>query len=196
MLLIYQGMSELDDGWSLHMEPSPAPCEPQPTIADVRRRCLSKLLREAMLILDGEAPDEVPLQGDGWSLVGPATPKSARPEEAAAQLALSEEALSEEAATDSAPSSNVVAFPTPERSKRDALHTAMHEALEDAIAEGWNLAVDEDPTDTLELSNEEQAFFDAGDELATLPIAATTTRSEPEYEQRDGFWVRFWRKTA
>gem|GEM_PF-4488718 len=140
---------------------------------------LSALLREAMLILDGEAPDEVPLQGDGWSLIGPVEPKPAPAENGALHTTGHD---------------NVVPFPVPERTQRDELRVAIHEALEGAIADGWNLVDDEEPAPTLELSAEEQAFFDAGDALTTVPAA--TTHADPEPEQRKPFWVRFWRKTA
>lgn len=174
-------MSALDDGWCLDAEPTPEARESQPAIADEDQRRLSELLREAMLILDGEAPDEVPLHGDGWSLIGPVEPKPAP---------------AETTSPDATPRDNIVAFPVPEPTEHDALRDAIHDALEEAIADGWNLADDEEPTQTLELSAEEQAFFDAGDELTTLPITDATMPSEPELDQRGGFWSRFWRKTA
>lgn len=190
MLLHPMGMSALDDGWCLDAEPAPKSRDAQPAIADENQRRLSKLLREAMLILDGEAPDEVPLHGDGWSLIGPVEPKAkAEPEPEPAP------APSETASLDAAPRDNVVAFPVPETTEPDPLRMAIHDALEEALTDGWNLVDDEEPAATLELSAEEQAFFDAGDELSTQPVV-DATQFEPELDQRAGFWTRFWRKTA
>lgn len=150
---------------------------------------LSELLREAMLILDGEAPDEVPLSGEGWSLIGPVEPAPAPAEPVSPAVAV--------AMPDNVVALPGAALPVPEQCEQqpDVLRSAMHDALEEAIAEGWALDDDEAPSETLELSSEEQAFFDEGDALATLRVTGPAERFDPEPEP-EGFWTRFWRKTG
>jgi len=67
---------EVDDGWELEVsepEPDPGPEVEHRTGPYYRRREeeIGALLREALLILDGEAPEEIALAGDGWSLIDP-----------------------------------------------------------------------------------------------------------------------------
>jgi hypothetical protein len=176
-------MSAFEDGWSLDSESTPATPDP----VEAERQRLSDLLREAMLILDGVAPDEVPLSGEGWSLIGPVTSEPAPSEQVSPPPQEVPAAVHHD---------NVVAFPAPEQSQQDPLSSAIHDALEEAIAEGWALTDDEAPGETLELSTEEQAFFDAGDEFANMRVTGPAARLDPEPERPDGFWVRFWRKTA
>jgi hypothetical protein len=60
-------------------------------------------------------------------------------------------------------------------------------------ADGWMPADDEDPL--LELSDEERAFFRAGDELAKAPVR-TESFADLEVGPKPGFWQRFWRKAG
>ncbi len=58
---------DVDDGWTIEEHPSRSD-------RHLRRRdrqSLTKLLREALTILDGEPPREIALDGDGWSLIDP-----------------------------------------------------------------------------------------------------------------------------
>jgi hypothetical protein len=64
----------VDDGWGLQEERAPARTVTRPPV-DRDERHVTDLIRDALAILDGVAPDEVRLSGDGWSLVDPEAPR-------------------------------------------------------------------------------------------------------------------------
>jgi hypothetical protein len=172
-------MYTVDDGWVLEPE-----------------NPLKKLIREALILLEGEAPDDISLSGEGWSLENPAPAPAAEPSKPTLELApelVAEPEPVPEPALELAPVAEPVAEPQPEPSPSasDSFRDLMHAALDEAFADGWALADDSEAED---LSDEEEAFFAAGEAMAD---AMTTIECEVgTYREEPSFWQRLWRRSA
>jgi len=164
-------MSQIDDGWSLESAPTETASTRELT---ERGRSRLELIREALRILDGDAPEELELEGEGWSLLDPAAVAAAEPVVAA------------EEPTDSRPVEEETEGAEPV--SLGSLMVAMRGALDDALSDGWLLSQDED---SLTLTSEEEAFFAAGEQLAQ-----TSAPPEVEYADEPSRWKRLLRKTA
>lgn len=122
----------VDSGWDVEEEPR------RKTVTTTGGRSperLEQLIREALTILDGVEPDEVPLAGDGWSLVDPETTDSAAPGRSAAVA----EAVTDGTETpDDSTGADAAVRAQPEI-ERGPLSSAIGEALDAAFGDGWLL---------------------------------------------------------
>lgn len=155
-----------DDGWVL--EPEPKPEDP-----------LTKLVREALTILEGSAPDEINLSGDGWSLVDPDSVSETQPPAPERE---------------SRPVLVAVPEPVPEPTEAESsgsFEDMIRAALDEAYDDGWVLAEDEAPS---ELTEDEQAFFAAGEAMAES--LDTVACEIGKYQEEPTFWQRLFRRSA
>ncbi len=180
-------MSDIDDGWSLERAPTQTAATRELT---ERGRSRLELIREALRILDGDAPEEVELEGDGWSLLAPESVAggAVAPAVEETPVSASVPAVEPEVA---AVEPEVPAAMRPRPVSLGSLMVAVHDALDEALSEGWLLAGDEGPRDSMLLTSQEEAFFAAGDELAH-----TSPPVEGEYAEEPPRWKRILRKTA
>lgn len=153
------------------------------------------LIREALRILDGEAPEELVVEGDGWSLVDP---ESVRRDSALAATTVAD-----------VPDPPGRAPAVAEGSEVSSLLSAMHDALDAAMAEGWTLA-DESETRVVEVEQgwgiaadegsvtaQDQPLGDTDDERAFFVAGEALAAADGEYDDNSpAFWRRFWAKSA
>ncbi len=181
-------MSQLDDGWILESAPTETAVTRELT---EQGRSRLELIRQALRILDGDAPDELELEGEGWSLLAPEAVSGSAPsvEAAAVPAPKRAEIVEPEEPADSQPieaeeAAPIAAGPAPV--SLGSLMVAMHDALD-----GWMLSHDEANDESLALTSEEEAFFAAGDQLAP-----TSPPPEGEYADELPRWKRLLRKSA
>lgn len=186
-------MSQLDDGWTLESAPTETAVTRELT---EQGRSRLELIRQALQILDGDAPDELELEGDGWSLLAPEAigADAPRVEVAAPAPAPAPEVVDTAEPADSHAIEEEDAAPIEARAEPvslGSLMVAMHDALDEALSDGWLASHDDAGNDSLSLTSEEEEFFAAGEQLAL-----TSAPPEGEYADEPSRWKRLLRKSA